>query len=179
VNRIFQRPFLKGEEMKNKRTKIVIGILASAGLLWILSLATAGNLEPGGPPAPTMKTLNEIYDAVIGASQREGYIGHFDVPGTSNMVCFMVPAGKKFVLLNLTFRYSNTSKKIAYITVNDNFLTGYPYLRSYTDPSGLIQTYADFPDRCVVVNAGETLKVINDESSSLKAMIVGYYHDVP
>jgi hypothetical protein len=43
----------------------------------------------------------------------------------------------------------------------------------------MIQSYADFPDRCVVVNAGETLKVVNDESSALKVMIVGYFHDVP
>ena len=167
-------------EMKDKRTKIVVGVLALAGLLSLLTLVTAGNLEPSGLPGPTMKTLNEIYDAVIGSSQREGYIGHFDIPATSNTVCFTVPAGKQFVLLNLTFRYSSASKKIAYLTVNDNFFTGYPYLRSYTESvTNYIQSYADFPDRCVVVNAGETLKVINDESSALKAMIVGYYHNVP
>jgi hypothetical protein len=168
-------------ETKDKRTKIAAGVLALAGLLSLLTLSTAGNLEPNAPPGPTMKTLDEIYDAVIGVSQREGYIGHFGLPADSNVVCFIpVPAGKQFVLLNLTFRYDDSaSQRKAYLTVNDNFLTGYPYLRSYTDPTNTIQSYADFPDRCVVVNAGGTLKVVNDESSALKVMIVGYFHNVP
>jgi hypothetical protein len=167
-------------ETKDKRTKIAAGVLALAGLLSLLTLSTAGNLEPNASPGPTMKTLNEIYDAVIGVSQREGYIGHFALPAKSNVVCFIVQAGKQFVLLNLTFRYDDSaSRRKAYLTVNGNFLTGYPYLRSYTDPTNMIQSYADFPDRCVVVNAGETLKVVNDESSALKVMIVGYFHDVP
>jgi len=167
-------------ETKDKRTKIAAGVLALAGLLSLLTLSTAGNLEPNAPPGPTMKTLDEIYDAVIGVSQREGYIGHFALPAKSNVVCFIVQAGKQFVLLNLTFRYDDSaSRRKAYLTVNGNFLTGYPYLRSYTDPTNMIQSYADFPDRCVVVNAGGTLKVVNDESSALKVMIVGYFHDVP
>jgi hypothetical protein len=167
-------------ETKDKRTKIAAGVLALAGLLSLLTLSTAGNLEPNAPPGPTMKTLDEIYDAVIGVSQREGYMGHFGLPADSNVVCFIMPAGKQFVLLNLTFRYDDSvSRRKAYLTVNGNFLTGYPYLRSYTDPANMIQSYADFPDRCVVVNAGETLKVVNDESSALKVMIVGYFHDVP
>jgi hypothetical protein len=170
-------------EMKDKRTKIAAGVLALAGLLSLLTLSTAGNLEPNAPLGPTMKTLDEIYDAVIDVSQREGYIGHFDLPADSNVVCFIdgiVPAGKQFVLLNLTFRYDNSElRRKAYLTVNGNFLTGYPYLRSYTNPTNMIQSYADFPDRCVVVNAGGTLKVVNDESSALKVMIVGYFHNVP
>jgi hypothetical protein len=168
-------------EMKDKSMKVITCVLALAGLLGILTLATAGNLEPNALPAPTMKTLNEIYDAVIGVSQREGYIGHFALPAKSNVVCFIVQAGKQFVLLNLTFRYDDSEfRRKAYLTVNGNFLTGYPYLRSYTDPTkNMIQSYADFPDRCVVVNAGETLKVVNDESSALKVMIVGYFHNVP
>ncbi len=167
-------------ETKDKRTKVVVGVLALAGLLWVLTLATAGNLEPSGPPASTMKTLDEIYDAVISVSQREGYIDHFDITADSNMICFTVPAGKQFVLLSLTFRYDDSAYlRRACLKVNDNFLTGYPYLRSYTDSGGMIQGCADFPDRCVVVNADETLKVVNEESSALKAMIVGYFHNVP
>lgn len=169
--------------MEAKRTKIVVAVLALASLLGILTLATAGDLEPSTPPGPTMKTLDEIYDAVIGVSQREGYIGHFNLSPNSNVVCFIdgvVPADKQFVLLSLTFRYDDSkSRRRAWLTVNDNFLTGYPYLRSYTNPDSYIQSYADFPDGCIVVNAGETLKVVNNESSALKAMIVGYFHNVP
>jgi hypothetical protein len=165
--------------MKDKRTKIAVGVLALAGLLGLLTLSTAGNLEPNAPPAPTMKTLNEIYDAVTGVSQREGRLQQVNVDPCSTYTFFTVSAGKQFILLNLTFRYDDTSRRKAYLTVNDNFLTGYPYLRSYTDPANMIQSYADFPDRCVVVNSGETLKVVNDEPSVLKVMIVGYFYDVP
>jgi hypothetical protein len=174
---------LKGEKMKmkDKSMKVVTCILALAGLLLVWTLATAGNLEPNAPPAPTMKTLNEIYDTVIGVSQREGCLQQVNVDPCSTYTVFTVQAGKQFVLLNLTFRYDNsTLKRKAYLTVNDIFLTGYPYLRSYTDTASYTQSFADFPDRCVVVNAGETLKVVNDESSSaLKVMIVGYFHNVP
>jgi hypothetical protein len=167
-------------ETKGKSTKVVICVLALAGLLSLLTLSTAGNLEPNAPPGPTMKTLDEIYDAVIGVSQREGRLQQVNVDPCSTYTFFTVPAGKQFVLLNLTFRYDDSaSRKKAYLTVNGDFLTGYPYLRSYTDPTSMMQSYADFPDRCVVVNAGGTLKVVNDESSALKVMIVGYFHDVP
>ncbi|MDD5063184.1 MAG: hypothetical protein PHQ35_00285 [Phycisphaerae bacterium] len=166
-------------EMKDKRTKVVVCVLALAVLSGILTLATAGNLEPDAPPAPTMKTLNEIYDAVSGVSQREGCLQQVNVDASSTYTLFTVPTGKRFVLLNLTFRY-DSSKRRAYLTVNDNFLTGYPYVRSYTESiTNYMQSYADFPDRCVVVNAGETLKVVNEESATLKAMIVGYYYNIP
>lgn len=138
------------------------------------------------PPSATMKTLNEIYDAVIagssGISEREGYLKHADVDPCSTYTFFTVPANKQFVLLNLVFRYDNsTSKRKACLTVNDNFLTGYPYLRSYTDSSSYTQSFADFQDRCVVVNAGETLKVVNNEASPsiLRAMIAGYFCNIP
>lgn len=164
--------------MKEKSTRVTVCVLVLAILSGILTLATAGNLEPDAPPAPTMKTLNEIYDAVSGASQREGCLQQVNVDASSTYTLFTVPAGKQFVLLNLTFRY-DSSKRRAYLTANDNFLTGYPYVRSYTESAtNFIQSYADFPDRCVVVNAGETLKVVNEESIALKAMVVGYFYEV-
>jgi hypothetical protein len=48
--------------METKRTsaKVVVSVLALAGLLLFSVLAPAGNLEPGAPPAPTMKTLDEV-----------------------------------------------------------------------------------------------------------------------
>jgi len=169
---------------KGKSTKVVTGVLALAGLLGVLTLATAGNLQPSAPPAPTMKTLDEIYDAVIaglsGVSERQGYLEHVEVDSCDANSLFTVSAGKQFVLLKLVFRYdSSIQKREAYLTANDNFLTGYPYLRSYTNDSKYTQSYADFPDRCVVVNAGEVLKVVNDEPCALNAMIVGYFYDVP
>jgi parallel beta-helix repeat protein len=45
---------------KEKRTKVVVGVLALAALLGIWTLAKAGDLEPSAPPGPTMKTLDEV-----------------------------------------------------------------------------------------------------------------------
>lgn len=52
--------------MEHKQNRIVVAVilLAFVGLYWLLSLATAGNLEPSEPPSPTMHTLEEIYNAV-------------------------------------------------------------------------------------------------------------------
>jgi hypothetical protein len=163
-------------ETKDKRTKVVAGILVLAGLLGIWTLATAGNLEPNAPPAPTMKTLNEIYDAVTSISQREGYIGHFDVPADSNMPCLpndgIVPTGKQFVLLKLVLHHSDMK-----LTKNGSFLTGASYTVNYTEGT-TGKTFMDFPDRCVVVNEGESLRIVNPSGSPRKAMIVGYFHSV-
>jgi parallel beta-helix repeat protein len=45
---------------KQKRTKVVVSVLALAGLCVFSLFAVAGNLEPSAPPAPTMKTLDEV-----------------------------------------------------------------------------------------------------------------------
>jgi type VI secretion system Hcp family effector len=56
--------FSKGKEMKTtqKTTNLLLTVLAIAGVLWLLSLATAGDLEPPAPPGPSMHTLDEVYD---------------------------------------------------------------------------------------------------------------------
>lgn len=165
--------------MKEEKAKILV-CLFIAGILGFWTIVTAGDLEPSGPPASTMRTLDEIYDAASSVSQREGYIGQFNVSSSSNAVCFTVPAGKQFVLLKIVFRYDgSTAKRYAYLTVDDNFLTGYPYLRSYMNNYNYIQSFADFPDRCVTVDEGSELKVVNNESSTLNAMVVGYFYEVP
>lgn len=47
-------------ETKEKRTKVVVTVLALAGLLGLTIFATAGLLEPSAAPGPTMKTLAEV-----------------------------------------------------------------------------------------------------------------------
>ena len=47
-------------ERKEKRRKVVVSALGLAGLLVLSLFAIAGNLEPSAPPAPTMKTLDEV-----------------------------------------------------------------------------------------------------------------------
>jgi hypothetical protein len=53
---------LGGKKMqtKQKRTRVVVSVLALAGLAVFVAFAYAGNLEPSGPPDSTMKTLDEV-----------------------------------------------------------------------------------------------------------------------
>ncbi|MHC4285828.1 MAG: hypothetical protein ACYSWZ_23060 [Planctomycetota bacterium] len=47
-------------EMKEKRTKFALSTLVVAGLAVFSLYTIAGDLEPSGPPGPTMKTLEEV-----------------------------------------------------------------------------------------------------------------------
>lgn len=47
-------------ETKQKKTKVVISVLALAALMAFSFSGYAGKLEPSAPPGPTMKTLDEV-----------------------------------------------------------------------------------------------------------------------
>jgi len=47
-------------ETKQKKTKLVMSLLALAGLAVFSLFAVGGSLEPSAPPGPTMKTLAEV-----------------------------------------------------------------------------------------------------------------------
>ncbi len=51
-------------ETKQKKTKIVVSVLALAAVLVFSLFAMAGSLEPSAPPGPTMKTLDEVEPAM-------------------------------------------------------------------------------------------------------------------
>ncbi len=46
--------------MRTQKTMLMMGLLALAGIAAIFLPAYAGDLEPSGAPAPTMKTLDEV-----------------------------------------------------------------------------------------------------------------------
>lgn len=50
-------------ETNQKKTKLVVSVLALAAILLFSLFAMAGNLEPSSPPGPTMKTLDQVQPA--------------------------------------------------------------------------------------------------------------------
>lgn len=165
---------------KQRRTNVVVGVLAVAGLLWVFSMAGAGNLEPSAPPAPTMKSLDEIYNAGTShLSEREGYCQSFNVPHPGTTTLLTVPPSKRLVLLRLYL----PSKDQILLTVNDSLFIdsasiSYAVYDLYHDGGSGYSYIHDFPDRCVVVNAG-TLRAVGTATSGIsKITLVGYFYDV-
>ena len=157
-------------ETKHKSAKVMLGLLVLVGMGVFSLLAVGGSLEPNSPPGPTMKTLDEIYEAVIGVSQREGHIINEYVPPSTTTDFLPVPPGKQFVLLKLYFESPHLV-----LMKDSEELVGSTYFQNVSNGS----TCEDFPDRCIVVEAGKTLKVENAHSSGWHATIVGYFCDVP
>jgi hypothetical protein len=47
-------------QRKNRRTKLAASVFILGGVVFFPLIGYAGNLDPSGPPAPTMKTLDEV-----------------------------------------------------------------------------------------------------------------------
>jgi len=86
--------------LKNNYFSIAALCILTIGVVGNMT-SRASNLNPSDPPGVTMKTLDEIYDAVVAGSnpfsQREGFMERITAPlGFSDLI--VVPAGKRFVL---------------------------------------------------------------------------------
>ena len=162
---------------KNVNTNLVVVLLVLVGLLGYALFAQAGNLEPSAAPAPTMKTLQEVYDAASGGiNEREGFIVQLTESSEPNVLT--VPAGKEFVIMQILTRGPDRTWNLK---IDDNLFLN-------QDIFGLkqkVSTYSSyfegtynitFPDRCVTVEQSQTLSF--ETTSSPSITILGYYYDV-
>ena len=180
-------------EKRNVTTNLVAALLVVIAVLGYGLIGKAGNLEPSAAPDSTMKTMQEIYDAVEatqsavveeGSSvlQREGFCKTLNVTSGTTPV-LTVPAGKRFVLLKLYAYYDVISLSWSLMVNDSTTLFDGNIVRAGSE---MVMTWEyiqqfihDFPDRCVVVDGNDTLNVFNFGGSTLHITIIGYYYDVP
>ena len=181
--------FFKEKIMKTRKveTKVVVLVMAVVGLLAFSLFAAAGGLEKNMPPSPMGRPFDRIHDAIASHhAEREGYCRTFVLPEDSNQVVFTVPDGKRFVLLKLYSIGTVGWHGGVYswiLTVDDSlFLVGdsadFDFdVLNLTIVWGALPFHAsrEFPSRCAVVNAGETLKITG---SGGRLTIIGYFYDV-
>lgn len=179
-------------ETPKVETKVSLLVLALAALFVFSMFAGAGNFGPP-QPRPTMgRPFDRIHDAITSQNaEREGYCRTFVLPADSNQTIFTVPEGKRFVLLRLN---SGADQPFFWhpmieswnLTVDDELFLSDKIKHVETNPwqvngYDIYKHVVDFPDRLVVVNAGETLGVTNtntEESVKVSITIIGYFYDV-
>ena len=170
---------------RQKKTGIFVGVLVLAGFFALALIARAGSLEPSGPPGSTMKTLDQIYNAIAtgtsSVSGREGYCTTVENRGgaypATNVLT--VPAGKRFILLQI---YVKNKQDPLYDNAWEVYANSRLLLEGRIIDSSEGKLVFDFPDCCVAVESGETLKLDNthtDNSNYVQMTIIGYYYDVP
>ena len=110
----------------------------------------------------------------------EGYCVPTVTAEDSNRVVFTVPAGKQFVLRKLYVRHKEKNIWDSWhLSVDgDVLIDGGIVYEGYNMPRRGIH---NFPDNCVVIDAGETLSTVNEMSEdgtyTLKTTIIGYFRD--
>jgi hypothetical protein len=129
----------------------------------------AANWDPPGPPAPTMTSLDAIYNAMSPSiSQREGFARYFICPPNTTTTILTVPSGRKFVLRKVS---------VQQITLNWRILGG-PNLHIVGGDE--LVAMREFPDGCAVVEGPNDLTFLNQHpTTAIHTHFIGYSYDVP
>lgn len=180
------------------KSKIIVSSLIIAAILLLTAPRIVGLDNRIGPVLPTqaiVDALDRLYDAIVGLSespqppQKEGFCEYFEIPRDSDEALFTVPEGKKFVLRKIYIYHESRDYGSEYtdwvLTVDDSVLFNgtmsvneAPYIESHIKYKEKYSFVHDFPDECVVIESGQTLKALNLDLSyafSLHITVIGYF----
>jgi hypothetical protein len=162
---------------KVKRNGWKVAFLAVAALMCShVIFGDAANWDPPGPPAPTMTSLDAIYNVMSpGTLRKEGFAKYFDCPPATTTTILTVPSGKRFVLRKLWVIFEPLDWRI------DGGSDLHFDAKIVTTASGGYKSYMlDFPDGCAVVEGPNNLTFTNNRASdNIPTHWVGYFCDVP
>jgi len=162
--------------LKNDAKVVLIAGIIIMCILTIFS--NAGDLNPSAPPGPTMKTLDEIYDAVNSISsevtEREGFCQWFSIGGLETVDLVQVPEGKCFVLLKV-FLWADGSLSEWELKNNDTSIIHGP---TVCEELPTLKTMLEFPDTCVKIGPGDVLRIWRRVNISMKIQVLGYFYDI-
>lgn len=175
--------------MKKTRTVLVTVLLMVGGFL--LTTTTWAPARPDAPPHSVLAALQNIHDALVdlngprepiaaepNAVVVEGYCECMETAEDSNQAVFTVALDKQFVLRKLyVIHKQNSLYDYWHLAAGDNVLID----GSVINTGGARLGIHDFPDNCVIVDAGETLRIVNemdvDGTYILKTTMIGYFRD--
>ncbi len=176
-----------------KANLILLAVLVAVFVAWVAIPPLTATPNSNTPSYSVSEALQGIQEAVsslatasttkekeVNSVATEGYCEYIETAEDSNQVVLIVPAGRQFVLRKLYVRHREKAIwDYWHLSVDGDVLIdgGIVYELSDSPRHGA----HDFPDNCVVIDAGKTLRAVNEMSEdgtyTLKTTIIGYFRD--
>lgn len=176
------------------KTKFIVGVMVLGGMaIWALAQANNPMADAGSPIRGIVESLDRIYEAVGSISdvpaveQREGFCKSLEVAGDSNEIVLVVSEGEQFILRKLYAigGLNNAEWTTQWFLAVDNnlFIDGkinyFGWEEKNASHKEICRFVHDFPDKCVVVDAGQTLQAFNGHSwEPLQITVIGYFYNI-
>ena len=159
--------------MQERKLKMIMVLVVMVIVVtWLLPIVDSGEAETSLSSGGTVENCRLPGDS-WNPHITEGFCRCFIVDSEESETLLVVPEGKSLVLLKC-YAYVEFGEGSApwKLTVDDKFFIDGWF--------GWLIMEDGFPDGCVVINAGETLKVVRGSAGDLmRITLVGYFRNVP